>query len=83
MFRCYASLLYAYSSFSLAPSGPPTRIAVVPLSSTSILVTWHDLEPFDLNGILTAFILVITDSTGVPLPSVSLPPTSYSYHREG
>lgn len=65
------------------PSGPPTSLNVSAVSSTSIVITWFDPEEFDINGIITGFLLTITDSTGFTLPLISLPARTYSYQRQG
>lgn len=65
-----------------APSGSPTRVTALALSSTSILITWGRPNEFDINGILLNFHLTVTDSVAYKREYV-LPATSYSFHLEG
>ena len=57
-------LNFHYWFLYAAPSGPPTNVAVTAVSSTSILITWQSPKEFDANGILTWFLIILTDSMG-------------------
>ena len=65
-----------------APSGPPTSVTAIALSSTSILITWHNPMDFDLNGILTGFYIGLTDARGNER-NYTQPALTYSLHIEG
>ena len=66
-----------------APSGPPTSVTALALSSTSILITWHNPGDFDINGVLTAFeIFLSVDSTSNVRQFIQ-PASTFSLHLEG
>ena len=44
-----------YVLVSAAPSGPPQDVAAVPLSSTTVHVTWNDVLVDETNGVLTDY----------------------------
>ena len=79
----YRLILKLYAFSVTVPSGPPTSLDISAVSSTSIIITWLDPEEFHINGIITGFLLTITDSTGFTLPLISLPARIYSYQRQG
>jgi len=39
----------------LGPDSPPTNVTLSVLSSTSILVSWNEVNPIDQNGIVTVY----------------------------
>lgn len=59
----YVYIIISFIIFP-APSGPPTSVTVLALSSTSIVITWNNPEEFESNGILTGFVIVLTDAEG-------------------
>ena len=65
-----------------APSGPPSSVTALALSSTSILVTWDNPDDFDANGIITAFEIILKDSSN-HLRNFTQPPSAFSFHLEG
>ncbi len=44
----------------LVPSGPPTDVAVIVTSPTSINVTWNEVDPIDQNGVITMYEVLYT-----------------------
>ena len=68
-------------SFHAAPTGAPSSVAAMALSSTSILVIWQAPEQFDINGILTNFELTVTDTKGTAR-LFTLSATTFSFHME-
>jgi hypothetical protein len=65
-----------------APSGPPSSVTALTLSSTSILITWDNPDDFDVNGIITAFEIILKDSSN-HLRNFTQPPSAFSFHLEG
>lgn len=59
----YKNLLHYFSPNSLfaVPSGPPTRVAVSALSSTSISVSWDLPLRQDRNGDITGYVINVTN----------------------
>ena len=49
------------SLFALVPSGPPTNVRGVAISSTSIRLTWEPPQPEDQNGIIQGYNITITE----------------------
>ena len=49
------------SLFALVPSGPPTNVQGVAISSTSIRLTWKPPQPEDQNGIIQGYNITITE----------------------
>ena len=43
------------------PSGTPTNVRVVAVSSTSIRLTWDPPQPEDQNGVIQAYNIIITE----------------------
>ena len=44
------------------PSGTPTNVQGVAISSTSIKLTWDPPEPGDQNGVIQAYNIIITEA---------------------
>ena len=57
----YVFVLCKILSFVLiVPSGSPTDVTAIANSSTSIVVSWMEIEPIDQNGIITYYEVTYT-----------------------
>ena len=68
-------------SFYAAPTGAPSNVSAMALSSTSIIVRWQAPEQFDINGILTNFEITVNDTDGT-IYVFTLSATAFSFHME-
>jgi len=50
------------SSITAVPTGTPTNVQVVAISSSSIRLTWEPPRPEDQNGIIMAYNITITEA---------------------
>ena len=55
-----ALLSYIFCLISV-PTGNPQDFIAVPVNSTSIQLTWHDLQPEERNGIIRIYRISITE----------------------
>ena len=53
-----------YCTTITVPSGAPTNITVVALSSTSLLITWEPPPPSQRNGVITYYRVLVTNDSG-------------------
>ena len=67
----------------VAPSGPPTDVNVTALSSTSLLVIWQPPEPFERNGIITAYQIHVTTFGEETSNTYMVSGNTLSLHVEG
>lgn len=60
----YIHMHYYYNNFSTTitePSGAPKSIQIQVLSSTSIAVYWDPPDALDQNGVITGYLISVTD----------------------
>ena len=59
----YNSLKSPFAYHPTAPSGPPTDVVTTALSPTTVSVSWQPPALLDQNGVITAYQVVLVDTS--------------------